>query len=152
MTREKYGREYEAGSHRTIGYLLSRGVPRDIAPDIAQSAWLRGWEKISQLRNDAMLTTWINTIALNTFRRALFRDRIFSELNDSSWSGTLNEAAIEVSQLLKHCRIEDRILLQEKMAGSTSEEIADQRGVTATSIRLRFLRARRALREHGRQM
>ena len=46
MTREQYGDIYQTGRERTIRFLLSRGAAPGLAPDIAQSAWLRGWERL----------------------------------------------------------------------------------------------------------
>jgi RNA polymerase sigma factor (sigma-70 family) len=147
MTREKYGQEYERRIELTIRFLVSRGVPRDSAADFAQSAWLRGWERIAQLRDERMLGTWINTIALNVYRRAIIRERIFGGLTETARSETaINEAAIEVSRMLRHCRPEDRNMLEAQMAGMTSEEIAQQSGVTSAAVRVRFFRARRAAR------
>jgi DNA-directed RNA polymerase specialized sigma24 family protein len=148
MIREKYGQEYECGIERTIRFLLSRGVPRDSAADCAQSAWLRGWERIAQLRDERMLGRWINTIALNTYRRAIFRDRIFETLTDTERTGTgIDEAAIDVSRMLQHCRPEDREMLEAQMAGVTSEEFAQQNGASRAAIRVRYFRARQAARQ-----
>jgi DNA-directed RNA polymerase specialized sigma24 family protein len=52
----------------TVRFLESRGSARDSAEEIAQAAWVRGWERIEQLRDVAMVFTWVNTIALNIFR------------------------------------------------------------------------------------
>src|SRR5262245_60781574 len=76
MTRDQYGQVYQQGLNRTIRFLMSRGVEADTAPDIAQGAWVRGWERLEQLRDDRMLITWVNTIALNQYRRVIRSDRL----------------------------------------------------------------------------
>ena len=80
MTREEYGDIYQTGRERTIRFLLSRGAAPGLAPDIAQSAWLRGWERLSQLRDPQMIVTWINSIALNQYRRVIRTERLHQEL------------------------------------------------------------------------
>ena len=149
MTRDTYGQIYQAGKERTIRFLLSRGVPRTMAPDIAQSAWLRGWERLSQLRDERMLVTWINTIALNQYRRAIRTERLQQVIQEPIHGKTtaLNLAAIDVAKVMHLCRPPDRALLQAQMAGVTAKEMAQAQGVTETSIRLRFFRARRSARE-----
>jgi len=147
MTRETYGQIYQEGRDRTIRFLLSRGVTRELAADLAQSAWLRGWERISQLRDERMLVTWVNTIALNLFRRAIRNERFHGEIHEAiHGTVTLNLAAIDVARLFEVCRQSDRALLEAQMAGITAKEMAEEEGVTETAIRIRFHRARRSAR------
>jgi len=147
MTREKYGQIYQEGRERTIRFLLSRGVTRELAQDLAQSAWLRGWERISQLRDERMVVTWVNTIALNQFRRAIRNERFHGQIHEAiHGTVTLNLAAIDVARLFEVCRKSDRTLLEAQMAGITPKEMAEQQGVTETAIRIRFYRARRSAR------
>ena len=148
MTREDFGFAYEQGSVRTVRFLLSRGVPREDAQDIAQTAWLRGWERLYQLRNEKLLDTWINSIALNIYRRAVYRDRLFQRLGESVCAvSCINEASIDLSRIMRNCRPEERALLEAHLAGLTSEEIAEEDGVSQVAIRVRLCRARRAVRE-----
>jgi RNA polymerase sigma factor (sigma-70 family) len=148
VTREDFGIAYEKGSSRTIRFLVSRGVPQEHAQDIAQTAWMRGWERLYQLRNEKLLSTWINSIALNTYRRALYRDRLFQRLSDSVCAETcINEASIDLSRIMSSCRPEERALLEAHLAGLTPEEIAAEDGVSRVAIRVRLWRARRAARQ-----
>jgi DNA-directed RNA polymerase specialized sigma24 family protein len=62
MTRDGYGQAYQRGFDRTVGFLVSRGVDRDSANEVAQAVWLRGWERLPQLRNESLVVTWVNTI------------------------------------------------------------------------------------------
>ncbi len=147
MTREEYGEIYQAARERTIRFLLSRGVAPGLAPDIAQSAWLRGWERLSQLRDPQMIVTWVNSIALNQYRRVIRNERLHQELQQSAQGKTsLNLAAIDVAQILRACRPPERQLLEAQMRGVTAKEIAREQGLTETAVRIRFLRARRSAR------
>ena len=148
MTREEYGNVYQAGRERTIRFLLSRGAAPGLAPDIAQSAWLRGWERLSQLRDPQMIVTWVNSIALNQYRRAIRSDRMHKELQPFAHGKTcLNLAAIDVAKIFDVCRPPDRLLLEAQMQGVTAKEIAREQGLTETAVRIRFLRARRSARK-----
>jgi DNA-directed RNA polymerase specialized sigma24 family protein len=147
MDRESYGQAYQEGVERTIRFLLSRGVAREMAPDIAQSAWLRGWERLSQLRDERMVVTWVNTIALNHYRRVIRTERLHQPIDEPLQSTTSpNLAAIDVSRILHVCRPPDRALLEAQMVGVTAKEMARVQGVSETAIRIRFLRARRSAR------
>jgi RNA polymerase sigma factor (sigma-70 family) len=147
MNREAYGQVYQDGKERTIRFLLSRGVGREMAPDIAQSAWLRGWERLSQLRDERMVVTWVNTIALNQYRRAIRTERMQQGIQEPiHGKETLNLAAIDVAKMFHLCRPPERALLEAQMVGVTAKELAQEQGVTETAIRIRLFRARRSAR------
>jgi len=148
MTREAYARAYQDGLPITFRFLLSRGVARDTAEEISQAAWMRGWERLGQLRSEELVSTWVNTIALNLYRRAIRQERRLQVLRDPMYAkSTMNWAAIELSRILRFCRLPDRQLLEAQMGGQTAEEIAHDQGVSQTAIRIRLLRARRAARQ-----
>jgi DNA-directed RNA polymerase specialized sigma24 family protein len=147
MTRSAYGQAYQAGFERTIRFLISRGAPLDGAQEAAQAAWARGWERLHQLRNTDMLLTWVNTIALNMYRRVLRTEVRFHQPLPELYSGLrIDTAAIDVARILKFCRPRERQLLELQMQGVTTGEIARHNGVTETAIRIRLMRARRAAR------
>jgi len=147
MTREEYGDAYRLGRERTIRYLLSRGAAPALVPDIAQSAWLRGWERLAQLRDPGTIIPWVNSIALNHYKRVIQKECLHQEIRDSDHGTTcLNLAAIDVSRMLRACRPADRELLEAQMNGVTAKEIAHKQGLPASTVRIRFLRARRSAR------
>src|ERR1041385_3197728 len=148
MTTEAYAQAYQAGLSLTFRFLLSRGVGRDTAEELSQAAWMRGWERLEQLRNEELVSTWVNTIALNLYRRAVRDERRLQVLQDPLYAkSTMNWAAIELRRILRFCRRPDRQILEAQMRGSTAEEIAREQGVSQTAIRIRLLRARRAARQ-----
>jgi RNA polymerase sigma factor (sigma-70 family) len=152
MTSEEFGNMYQLTHMRTVRFLLSKGASPTVAADIAQSAWLRGWERLSQLREPKMLLTWINTIALNEYRRQMTREAAFNRARSSELQrripakGQANFAAIDISRILAACSPSDRLLLEAQMHGVTPRELAYQHGITETAVRIRFLRARRSAR------
>jgi RNA polymerase sigma factor (sigma-70 family) len=149
MTREGYGQAYQRGYNLTVRFLISRGVPRDTARDVAQAAWVKGWERLSQLRNESMVTTWVNAIAMNVHRSVLRTEKTYQSLPEVYTGGEVNLAAIDLNRILKFCAPRDRALLELQMQGDTAEEIARKQGVTETAIRIRLLRARRAARSRA---
>jgi hypothetical protein len=50
MTTEEYGIAYKKGYIRTIRFLVRQGMSWDCAKELAQAAWVRGWERRRQLR------------------------------------------------------------------------------------------------------
>jgi DNA-directed RNA polymerase specialized sigma24 family protein len=145
MTRSAYGQAYQAGFERTIRFLISKGAPRDRAQESAQAAWARGWERLNQLRDDTLLLTWVNTIALNIYRRVLQKEERFRQPLPELYSRLrIDMAAIDVARILKFCHPRERRLLELQLQGVTAREIAHHSGVTETAIRIRLMRARRA--------
>jgi len=146
MTRDGYGLAYQKGFDLTIRFLLSRGAQREHAMEIAQGAWVRGWERLHQLRDEATVVTWVNTIALNAYRRVMRREAPAQELPEIVSPHGIDIAAIDINRILNYCRPSERVLFEQQMYGATTEEIARKQGVTETAIRIRLLRARRATR------
>jgi DNA-directed RNA polymerase specialized sigma24 family protein len=151
MTRENYGEAYQQGFEKTVRFLLSRGASWERARETAQAAWVRGWERLQQLRDDEMVGTWVNTIALNAYRGLLRNEharRTQPELATGSGIkvAEIDLAAIDMARILRICRPCDRVLLEQQIHGRTAEEIAQEQGVTQTAVRIRFMRARQSAR------
>jgi RNA polymerase sigma factor (sigma-70 family) len=148
MDNTRYGQAYQKGFNLTVRFLLSRGVQRDLADEAAQAAWVKGWERREQLRNESLVVTWVNTIALNVYRRQIRTQTLHpqvSQLPDKTVS--IDVAAMDVARILQFCRPSDRHLLEQQYVnGVTTEELAREQGVTKTAIRIRLLRARRDAR------
>jgi DNA-directed RNA polymerase specialized sigma24 family protein len=145
MTREEFGQAYQEGQIHTVKFLLSRGIPKDSAADFAQSAWARGWERLDQLRDETVLVTWVNTIALNLFRKTLRKNARQEALVETAHPASgMNWAALDLARILTRCRARDRVLLQAQLEGVTAKELSERTGGTATAARLRFYRARHA--------
>jgi RNA polymerase sigma factor (sigma-70 family) len=146
MTKETYGLAYQRGFDRTVRFLISRGIGRDIANDVAQTAWTKGWERRGQLRDESALFTWINTIALNTYRCVLRSEPVYQAMPELYSKAEVNVAAIDLARILKRCCPRDRALLELQLRGDSTEEIAEEQGITKTALRIRLLRARRRAR------
>jgi RNA polymerase sigma-70 factor, ECF subfamily len=148
MTQEGYGQAYQQGFGRTVRLLRSRGASMDHAEDVAQAAWLRGWQKRDQLRDARLIATWVNAIALNYHRRRSRDEARYQALPNSEPRGHIgiDLAPLDAAKILKFCVPRDRMLFEQELNGLTTMEIARNQGVSATAIRIRLSRARRAIR------
>jgi DNA-directed RNA polymerase specialized sigma24 family protein len=146
MTQEEWGQAYRQGFLRTVRFLRSRGAAIHDAEDVAQAAWFQGWRKLDQLRDEGTIVSWVNTIAFNYHRRGIQREARYQPLPDLWGHIGIDLAPIETAKILRFCRPGDRILFEHQLGGLTMHEIAQKERVSETAIRVRFLRARRALR------
>jgi DNA-directed RNA polymerase specialized sigma24 family protein len=147
MTSQAYGQAYQKGFDRTVRFLISRGAFGDRAVEAAQAAWVRGWERLYQLRDENMLLTWVNTIALNAYRAGLRKEKMAIPLSERHCESEIDLTPIDLETVLKACSQRERALLELQIQGTTTGELAGLRGVSPTAIRIRLLRARRAVRK-----
>jgi DNA-directed RNA polymerase specialized sigma24 family protein len=140
-----YAKAFETGFPATRRFLLSRGAAVEEAEEIAQAAWVRGWEFRDQLRDPGLVGFWVNSIARNLFR-ARFRARLTMPMDGVEAPYSMNLEEIELRRLLERCSGRDRRLLEQSLEGYSAEEIAQTEGITSTGIRVRLLRIRQSLR------
>jgi RNA polymerase sigma factor (sigma-70 family) len=146
MTREEYGSAYQRGYGLTVRFLVSRGLTYDSAQETAQAAWVKGWERLGQLRDSKMILTWMNSIALNLHRSFVRREPFLQTLPELPTPPRINLAAIDVRRILQTCKKNERLVLQRHyLEGYKVQEIARAHGWTETAVRIRLLRARRAV-------
>ncbi len=93
MNDTTYAQAYTAGMDRTIRFIISRGANRELAEETAQMAWTRAWERLHQLKDESTILAWVNTIALNLYRRSFRRHLSFVPLEDMPVTGRLNVVA-----------------------------------------------------------
>ncbi len=146
MQSHEYATAFQAGYGSTRRFLLARGVPLEEAEEIAQAAWVRGWEYREQLRDPGLVSFWVNSIARNLFR-ARFRGPQTAQLDGTNATYQMDVEAIELRRMLESCSSKDRALLERSLAGYSAEEIARKEGITSTGIRVRLLRIRQNLRD-----
>ena len=95
-----------------------------------------------------MVSTWMNTIALNIHRSCIRREPLLDILPELSTPPKINLAAIDVRRILKSCKTKDRVVLHRYyIEGHKVQEIAKSQGWTETAVRIRLLRARRTVRK-----
>src|SRR6476661_7270272 len=128
MKRTEYSDAFQNGYSATRRFLISRGAALEEAEEIAQAAWVRGWEYREQLRDPGLVSFWVNSIARNLFR-ARFRGPQTSQLDGVTPSYQMDLDAIELRRMLESCSRRDRALLERSLAGYSAEEIARNEGI-----------------------
>lgn len=147
MTRDEFGTAYQQSFRSTVRYLIAHGLSADDAQEIAQAAWARGWERLSQLRDSRTLLLWLNRVALNLYRSNLRGEPPFQELTSAAHGLELNLAAIDAASILEKCNVRDRRMLRDfYLRGLHLSEIAERHGWQENTARVRLFRARRAAR------
>lgn len=68
MTREQFGEVYSQNYGPMVRAFVARGLSHDKAEDLVQSAFLRGFKRLGQLKDDESVAGWIAAIARNAFR------------------------------------------------------------------------------------
>ena len=129
MTQQEYGQVYQEGFTRTVRALRRRGASLDEAEDVAQSAWMQGWRKLDQLRDESVIVGWINMIALNLYRRSGPVEARYLPLSEYELYSTtgIDLAYLDVSRILDSCRSRDRLLFESQLCGMTAEECGGPR-------------------------
>lgn len=143
MSAEEFGDAYVKAFNRTVRLLVSRGVPLSGAEEASQAAWARGWEFREQLRNRDFLTTWINQIAINYYRRMQRQTNREEPIVSDPTCAPVTTAAVDVEKILSLCEEPHRTLLSLQLAGRTMDEIASELGTSNLAVRVRLTRARR---------
>jgi RNA polymerase sigma-70 factor, ECF subfamily len=133
----------------TTRFLQSRGLPPEEAQEFAQAAWVCGWEKRGQLRDDCLLRTWVNRIAwnlaMNVHRSPATVPLVTSEVAAGEFT---TDRELSAQQLLQLAPPQDRQLLYARFyLGDSDQELAERFGIRPECLRIRIYRAKERLRE-----
>ena len=145
-------------NHRAfLGFLERRVGDRELARDILQEAFLRGFEKLGALRDDEAATAWFYRMLRNAVvdvrrRRASSEralDAFEAELAGASEAPreTRDAVCACVARLAETLKPEYREALQRvEVEGLAVKEYAAGAGISASNAGVRVFRAREALR------
>lgn len=146
MTQEEYGVAYNRGYVKTVRFMLSRGISRDMSQELAQAAWAKGWEYRRQVRDTHKVDAWVNTIALNLLRSSFRRPETRELKKDTPTSPLTSPETVDGQRLLAQCSIAERELIEgHYIDGYTSAELGSKLNCTAVAVRVRLLRLRRRI-------
>lgn len=147
ITPEQFEKAYIACFSRTVSFLTIRGATLELAEDLAQAAWARGWEYRAQLRDPSLVSYWVSTIARNLFYISYRGLRPTEALTENSATVSPDWTPLLIDRMLRDLHRTDRELLLETYTyGSTSDELGPRLGVSAVAVRVRLNRLRKALR------
>jgi RNA polymerase sigma factor (sigma-70 family) len=149
ITPEAFAKAYGTGFGLTIRFLRSKGASIDAAEELAQTAWVRGWEARSQLRAEGRIVPWINSIAYHRFcneQRRLGRHAELIEVSDTRKPALAEK--LDAGMLLGLCSPIDKILLTKRyLEGLEVRDIAANQGLSEVAVRVRIHRCQSSLRE-----
>ena len=145
---------YDQTSERIYRLLLRLTRDHEDARDLAQSVYLRVFERIRQFDGQSQLATWVYRIALNEALQHLRRRK----MHLAHRAGLAHAAAskprangladVEIRDALDSLPADDRaVVLLRHMEGLSYAEIADLLGWPAGTVASRLNRARTRLRE-----
>lgn len=147
IQEDAFARAYDRGFLTTLRFLCSLGASKDMAEEVAQAAWTRGWQYRAQLVNPLLAGAWVNTIARNLYWNCISMQRRFEELEDYPVATSI-VTYLEASDMMNSCsETESRMLTMFYLEGYTTMEIAEKEGLCPTTVRVRLMRIRRSLRD-----
>ena len=147
ITPEQYAAAYAAGCTRTARLLISRGCSPPLAEETAQSAWSRGWEHRSKLRETEKVLQWVNSIAFNLLRSEFRRREVAAPEVDLPIMPRTGPEVVDSQRILEHCSPTERELLRKHYSvGYTSKEIAQQMNCSPSTVRVRLMRLKSRIR------
>lgn len=152
VTPDEFANAYERGFAGTVRILCAYGVRRrSDADELAQAAWVRGWERCATIVDPRCITQWVNAIAINMFRNMRRGGRHYEALGDIACAPQMFTASC-VRQMLEKCDRMDRRLLESfYIFGDSLEEIAVTCKTTPGAMRVRLCRARNRVRMQHRR-
>ncbi|WP_162179891.1 RNA polymerase sigma factor [Bryobacter aggregatus] len=147
LTRDDYAKAYQDGFNKTVRFLAANGASLELAEEVAQAAWVRGWERLSQLRHVAALTFWINSIAKNLLRSNFRKLQSSTELLETTLVETpLESESIDAHRMFAGCtETEKQLLKLYYVEGYTSQELSSTFGLSAVGVRVRLTRLKKNL-------
>ena len=147
LSREDYAVAYQTGFIKTVRFLAASGASRELAEEVAQAAWARGWERLAQLRQVQALTFWINSIAKNLLRSDFRKQQMSAELLETTLvERPLESERIDAHRMFAGCtEIEKNLLTLYYVEGYTSQELSGTLGLSAVGVRVRLTRLKKSL-------
>ncbi len=138
---------YKKLSPLVHGIVLAR-VPRDEVDDIVQDVFISAYNNLRKLRDKNAVSSWIAMIARNRAVEFYRRNKPTEELSDNlSNPDARKTEAREILDTIKQMPETYReTLVLRLVEGMTGPEIAEQTGMTHSSVRVNLHRGMRMLR------
>ena len=146
---------YEANSKKIYHLCLGYTGDDDAANDLLQETFLKVWQNLDKFRNQAMISTWIYRIAVNTCltylrsekRQAkdeltpLLADTKKEELSDK------NEQVALLYKCISKLEESERIIITMVLDEVPYPEIAEVSGISEGNLRVKIHRIKQKLTE-----
>lgn len=158
-----YGRIVQACQNTVTAIALAITRDREASEDIAQDAFVRGWQQLQTLRNPSSFMPWLRQITRNLARDWLRRQRgrplsgDAADLAIQMAADPSPDAADRLQQIEEETAAEDiisalpedsrEVLLLYYREGQRSQHVANLLGLSDAAVRKRLSRARGMVRE-----
>ena len=146
---------FEANSKKIYHLCYGYTGDEDSANDLMQETFLKVWQNLDKFRNQAMISTWIYRIAVNTCLTYLrsekrqAKDELTPELEETT-SEVISEKNEQVAQLYKCIsKLEEteRIIITMVLDEVPYPEIAEISGISEGNLRVKVFRIKQRLTE-----
>jgi len=145
LTADAFAEAYKRGLSTTERFLISRGCHPDTAEELAQAAWVKGWQHLEQLRQPSLITNWVNSIALN-LRRSVGRMPVMLPLEDTGVSAC-REPNVDLERALSSLSTAERRWLEGfHLEGRAIRDLVTSDCRTEGALRIRLHRIRRKMK------
>ena len=146
---------FEANSKKIYHLCYGYTGDEDSANDLMQETFLKVWQNLDKFRNQAMISTWIYRIAVNTCLTYLrsekrqAKDELTPELEETTGE-VISEKNEQVAQLYKCIsKLEEteRIIITMVLDEVPYPEIAEISGISEGNLRVKVFRIKQRLTE-----
>jgi RNA polymerase sigma-70 factor (ECF subfamily) len=134
-----------------VAYVVCGDI--DLALDAAQAAWIKAWQQLRGLRDEAKLRPWLIAIAANEARQSVRarRRRSLRELPmpmiEPAVGAPGGDSLDLLAALARLDPLDRELLAMRYLAGLSSDDIARATGRSASGVRARLSRLTSRLRE-----
>jgi RNA polymerase sigma factor (sigma-70 family) len=152
MIEEVYIAAYQKDYDAVVRYVYSLGHNPEIAEDIAQSAWLKAWEKRETFRGDCTVKTWVCLIARH--KLIMYLRKYDNRPNVNQLTPDCNkrtflpdyDTPLAVEQMMNWIRPAERGVLLDWSRGYTYDELAGGLGLSPGGAKTRISRIKASMR------
>lgn len=146
---------FEANSKKIYHLCYGYSGDDDTANDLMQETFLKVWQNLDKFRNQAMISTWIYRIAVNTclsylrVEKRQAKDELSEEIIDSKAeeSSDKNEQISLLYRCIAKLEENERIIITLVLDEVPYAEIAEISGISEGNLRVKIHRIKQKLTE-----
>ncbi|MDN3548295.1 RNA polymerase sigma factor [Mucilaginibacter aquaedulcis] len=146
---------YEANSKKIFHLCYGYTGDDDAANDLLQETFLKVWQNLEKFRNQAMISTWIYRIAVNTCLTYLrsekrqAKDELTPQLAETKREelSDKNEKVALLYKCISKLEESERIIITMVLDEVPYPEIADISGISEGNLRVKIYRIKQKLTE-----
>lgn len=146
---------FEANSKKIYHLCYGYTGDEDSANDLMQETFLKVWQNLDKFRNQAMISTWIYRIAVNTCLTYLrsekrqAKDELTPELEETTGEvvSEKNEQVAQLYKCISKLEETERIIITMVLDEVPYPEIAEISGISEGNLRVKVFRIKQKLTE-----